>query len=54
MMEGVGDGSRGLGGTEAGRVPIPTKEDGSPLDGVHPLNGVSDLIIAACTAVMDV
>ncbi|SNX87472.1 uncharacterized protein MEPE_06182 [Melanopsichium pennsylvanicum] len=35
-------------------APVPTKPDGSPLDGAHPLHGVTDLIIAACSAVMDV
>ena len=34
--------------------PMPTKADGSPLDGRHPSHGVTDLIVAACVAVMDV
>ncbi|EST07203.1 hypothetical protein PSEUBRA_003372 [Kalmanozyma brasiliensis GHG001] len=44
----------GWGALRLAGVPVPTKPDGSPLDGVHPLNGVTDVIIAACTAVMDV
>lgn len=44
----------GWGALRLAGVPIPTKPDGSPLDGIHPLRGVTDLIIAACTAVMDV
>ncbi|PWZ03543.1 hypothetical protein BCV70DRAFT_19105 [Testicularia cyperi] len=32
----------------------PINEDGSPLDGPNPLQGVSDMIIAAATAVMDI
>ncbi len=44
----------GWGALRLAGVPEPTKPDGSPLDGMHPLNGVTDVIIAACTAVMDV
>ncbi|KAI3478501.1 hypothetical protein L1887_59556 [Cichorium endivia] len=44
----------GWGALSLAGVPVPTKPDGSPLEGVHPLHGVTDLIISACTAVMDV
>ncbi|TKY88033.1 hypothetical protein EX895_003129 [Sporisorium graminicola] len=44
----------GWGALRLAGVPLPTKPDGSPLDGMHPLHGVMDMIIAACTAVMDV
>ncbi|CDW95141.1 hypothetical protein [Sporisorium scitamineum] len=44
----------GWGALRLAGVPLPTKPDGSPLDGIHPLHGVMDIIIAACTAVMDV
>ncbi|CBQ70168.1 conserved hypothetical protein [Sporisorium reilianum SRZ2] len=44
----------GWGALRLAGVPLPTKPDGSPLDGMHPLHGVIDMIIAACTAVMDV
>lgn len=44
----------GWGALKLAGVPVPTKPDGSPLDGVHPLHAVSDLITAACVAVMDV
>ena len=61
VVLGYCNGSKGLemvpegwGALRLAGVPVPTKPDGSPLDGVHPLHGVTDLIIAACTAVMDV
>lgn len=61
VVLGYCNGSKGLemvpegwGALKLAGVPIPTKPDGSPLDGVHPLHGVTDLIIAACSAVMDV
>ncbi|KAJ9476004.1 hypothetical protein PHBOTO_006088 [Pseudozyma hubeiensis] len=44
----------GWGALKLAGVPVPTKEDGSPLDGVHPLHGVTDMITSGCVAVMDV
>lgn len=61
VVLGYCNGSKGLemvpegwGALKLAGVPVPTKEEGSALDGVNPLHGVTDLIIAACTAVMDV
>lgn len=34
-------------------VSLLTKQDNTPLDSGHPLRGVTDVIIAACRAVMD-
>lgn len=44
----------GWGALKLAGVPVPTKADGSPLDGVHPLHGVTDMITSGCVAVMDV
>ncbi|GAC97847.1 hypothetical protein PHSY_005435 [Pseudozyma hubeiensis SY62] len=44
----------GWGALKLAGVPVPTKPDGSPLDGVHPLHGVTDMITSGCVAVMDV
>lgn len=61
VVLGYCNGSKGLeivpegwGALRLAGVPIPTNPDGSPIQGIHPLDGVTDLIVAACTAVMDV
>ncbi|KAJ1573337.1 hypothetical protein NDA12_005860 [Ustilago hordei] len=61
VVLGYCNGSKGLemvpegwGALKLAGVAEPTKADGTKLDEVHPLKGVTDLIVAACTAVMDV
>ncbi|SPO29159.1 uncharacterized protein UTRI_06108 [Ustilago trichophora] len=61
VVLGYCNGSKGLemvpegwGALRLAGVATPTNADGSAIQGIHPLHGVTDLIIAACTAVMDV